>query len=64
MVGTIYGVRAIAADDRDPATHSYATVSTVGFLAGAACGAAGGYVLWKGRQKTVAVAPFALRATF
>ncbi len=63
-VGTIYGFRAIAGDDRDPAVHSYATVSTVAFLAGAAAGSAGGYVIWKSRTKRVAVAPFALRGTF
>lgn len=64
VVGTIYGVRAIAGDDRDPAVHSYATVSTVAFLAGAAAGAGGGYLLWRSRQKSIALAPFALRGTF
>jgi hypothetical protein len=46
LVGGTFGVLAIAADERDPVVKNHATVATVAFVAGAAFGAAGGWLLW------------------
>jgi hypothetical protein len=62
LVGATFGVLAITADDRDPAVKDRATLATVGFIAGAACAGAGGWLLWTstrsaGSQTTLKAAP-------
>lgn len=64
VVGTIYGIRAIAADERDPAVHSYATVATIAGLAGAAFGTAGAVVVWNDRTRHVALGAGGLSGAF
>ncbi|MDF2692187.1 MAG: hypothetical protein K0S65_570 [Labilithrix sp.] len=62
VVGGTFGVLAITGDERDPAVHGQATAATVAFLAGAAFGAAGGWLLWTstsptGRSTALGAAP-------
>ena len=64
VVGTIYGVRAIAADERDPAVHAYATTATIAGLAGAAFATAGAVVIWKDRTRHVTVSAGGLSGAF
>lgn len=64
LVGTVYGIRAIAADERDPAVHSYATTATLSGLAGAAFATAGAVVVWRDRDRRVAVSAGGLSGAF
>ncbi|MBX3220914.1 MAG: hypothetical protein KF795_10365 [Labilithrix sp.] len=52
VTGATFGALAIASEPRDPALHGRATIATTAFVAGAAFGAVGGFLLWTSPPKS------------